>query len=77
MNKRMPVSAKLDPRLMIKSSVRFVVEVVAALTTVILLPIARFADRRSEPCLHLPDHPVAVVHGAVTNFAGPNPARTE
>src|SRR5258705_12461009 len=53
MNKRMPVSAmldpkivmpaigsafaKLDPRLMIKSPVMFVVEVVAALTTVIFL----------------------------------------
>ena len=53
MNKRMPVSAmldpkivmpaigssfrKLDPRVMIKSPVMFVVEVVAALTTVIFL----------------------------------------
>ncbi len=26
---------------------------------------ARSRDRRSEPRLHLPDHPVAVVHGAV------------
>ena len=29
---------------------------------------ARPRDRRSEPRLHLPDHPVAVVHGAVRQF---------
>src|SRR5664279_2444082 len=37
LNKRMPVSAMLDPRVMIKSPVMFVVEVVAALTTVIFV----------------------------------------
>ena len=82
LNKRMPVSAmldpkivmpaigsafaKLDPRLMIRNPVMFVVEIVAALTTVIFL--RDLVDRRRRPRLHLPDHPLAVVHGAVRQF---------
>src|SRR6202048_137468 len=31
---------------------------------------ARPRDRRRQPCIHLPDHPVAVVHGAVREFGG-------
>ena len=57
---------KLDPRLMIKSPVMFVVEVVAALTTVIFL--RNLMTGGGEPRLLLPDHPVAVVHGAVRQF---------
>ncbi len=55
--------AKLDPRLMVKNPVMFVVEVVAALTTVLFL--RDLVDGRREHRLHVPDHPVAVVHGAV------------
>ena len=82
LQKRVPVSAmldpkivfpaigsafvKLDPRLMIKNPVMFVVEVVAALTTVIFLRDLVTGGRQSR--LHLPDHPVAVVHGAVRQF---------
>ena len=77
--KRMPVSAlfdpkivmpaigsafaKLDPRTLIKNPVMFVVEVVAVLTTIILL--RDLVHRRRESRLHVPDRPVAVVHGAV------------
>ena len=57
---------KLDPRLMIKSPVMFVVEIVAALTTVIFL--RDLVTGGAEPRVHLPDHPVAVVHGAVRQF---------
>ena len=79
LQKRMPVSAmldpkivvpaigsafaKLDPRLMIKNPVMFVVEVVAALTTVIFVKNVVTGGSRSG--LRVPDHPVAVVHGAV------------
>ena len=82
MNKRMPVSAmldpkivmpaigsafaKLDPRVMIKSPVMFVVEVVAALTTVIFL--RDLVTGGAESRLHLPDHRLAMVHGAVRQF---------
>ena len=58
--------AKLDPRLMIKNPVMFVVEIVAALTTVIFLRDLVTGGRGAR--LHLPDHPVAVVHGAVRQF---------
>ena len=77
--KRMPVSAlldpkivgpaigsafvKLDPRTLIKNPVMFVVEIVAALTTIDLR--ARAGHGRREPRLHVPDHPVAVDHRAV------------
>ena len=44
----------------------FVLEVVTALTTVIL--IRDLVDRRREPRLRVPDHPLAVVHGAVRQF---------
>ena len=57
---------KLDPRPMIKNPVMFVVEVVAVLTTVIFLRDLR--HRRRESRLHLPDHPLALVHGAVREF---------
>ena len=57
---------KLDPRLMIKNPVMFVVEVVAALTTVIFL--RDLVTGGDESRLHVPDHPVAVVHGAVRQF---------
>ena len=53
---------------MIKNPVMFVVEVVAALTTVIFL--RNLVTGGGEPRLHLPDHPVAVVHGAVRQFRG-------
>ena len=82
LRKRMPVSAltdpkivmpaigsafaKLDPRALMKNPVMFVVEVVAALTTVIFL--RDLADRRRAPRLHLPDHRLAVDHGAVRQF---------
>ena len=58
--------AKLDPRLMIKNPVMFVVEIVAALTTVIFL--RDLVTGGENLGLHLPDHPVAVVHGAVCQF---------
>ena len=54
---------KLDPRVMIKNPVMFVVEIVAALTTVIFL--RDLGDRRRPSRLHLPDHRLAVVHRAV------------
>ena len=57
---------KLDPRLMIKNPVMFVVEVVAALTTVIFL--RDLVTGGAESRIHVPDHPVAVVHGAVRQF---------
>ena len=77
--KRMPVSAlfdpkivvpaigsafvKLDPRTLIKNPVMFVLEIVTALTTVIL--VRDLVDRRRAHRLRVPDHPLAVVHGAV------------
>ena len=57
---------KLDPRMMVKNPVMFVVEVVAALTTVIFLRDLVTGGER--PRLYLSDHPVAVVHGAVRQF---------
>lgn len=79
LQKRVPVSAmldpkivvpaigsafvKLDPRVMVKNPVMFVVEVVAALTTVIF--IRNVLTGRPGSGIHLPDHPLAVVHGAV------------
>ena len=58
---------KLNPRLMMKNPVMFVVEVGAAMTTV--LAVAR-PRHRAQPSarLHLPDHALAVVHGAVRQF---------
>ena len=77
--KRMPVSAlldpkivvpaigsafvKLDPRTLIKNPVMFVLEIVTALTTVIL--VRDLVDRRRAHRLRVPDHPLAVVHRAV------------
>ena len=58
--------AKLDPRAMMKNPVMFVVEVVAALTTVIF--IRDWIERQRASRLHLPDHRLAVVHGAVRQF---------
>ena len=58
--------AKLDPRLMVKNPVMFVVETVAALTYGDLR--ARSRHRRRQPWLHRPDHYLAVVHGAVRQF---------
>ena len=54
---------KLDPRTLMKNPVMFVLEVVTALTTVILIRdlVTGGANHR----LRVPDHPVAVVHGAV------------
>ena len=49
--------------MMIRNPVMFVVEIVAALTTVIFL--RDLADRRRTSRLHLPDHPLALVHRAV------------
>ena len=48
---------KLDPRLMIKNPVMFVVEVVATLTTVIFVRDLVTGGRLAR--LHLPDHPLA------------------
>ena len=87
--KRMPVSAlldpkivvpaigqafvKLDPRTLIKNPVMFVLEVVTALTTVIL---ARdLDDRRRSDRVRVSNHPVAVVHRAVRQFRGGNRGR--
>ena len=77
--KRMPVSAlldpkivvpaigsafvKLDPRTLIKNPVMFVLEIVTALTTVIL--VRDLVTGGEQHRLRVPDHPVAVVHGAV------------
>ena len=55
--------AKLDPRLMMKNPVMFVVEVVAALTTVIF--IRDWVNGGEHLRLHLPDHCLAVVHRPV------------
>ena len=55
--------AKLDPRLMVKNPVMFVVEVVAALTTVIFL--RDLATGGAQPLVHAADHHLAVVHRAV------------
>ena len=52
--------AKLDPRLMMKNPVMFVVEVVAALTTVIF--IRDWVNGGEHLRFHLPDHRLAVVH---------------
>ena len=54
---------KLDPRLMIKNPVMFVVEIVAALTTIIFLRDIGTGGGASR--LHLPDHPLAVGDRAV------------
>ena len=53
---------KLDPRLMVKNPVMFVVEVVAALTTVLFMGSRH---RRRPLRLFAADHPVALVHGSV------------
>ena len=82
LRKRMPVSAlfdpkivvpaigsafvKLDPRTLMKNPVMFVLEVVTALTTVIL--IRDLVTGGAQYRLRVPDHPVAVVHGAVRQF---------
>ena len=55
--------AKLDPRLMMKNPVMFVVEIVAALTTVIF--IRDWVNGGEHLRLHLPDHRLAVVHRSV------------
>ena len=57
---------KLDPRLMVKNPVMFVVEIVAALTTVIFL--RDLVTGGENLAIHVPDYPVAVVHGAVRQF---------
>ena len=54
---------KLDPRKMIKNPVMFVVEVVAALTTVLF--VRDVAIGRGQPRLLRPDHPLALVHRPV------------
>ena len=77
--KRMPVSAlldpkivmpaigsafvKLDPRTLIKNPVMFVLEIVTALTTVIF--VRDLITGGENLALHVPDHRLAVVHGAV------------
>ena len=77
--KRMPVSAlldpkivmpaigsafvKLDPRTLIKNPVMFVLEIVTALTTVIL--VRDLVTGRGQHRLRIPDRRLAVVHGAV------------
>ena len=77
--KRMPVSAlldpkivvpaigsafvKLDPRTLMKNPVMFVLEIVTALTTVIL--IRDLVTGGAAHRLRVPDRPVAVVHRAV------------
>ncbi len=82
LNKRMPAAtlldpkivvpaigsafAKLDPRLMIKNPVMFVVEVVAALTTVLF--VRDLVTGGGQSRLHLPDHHLALVHRAVRQF---------
>ena len=55
--------AKLDPRLMMKNPVMFVVEVVAALTTVIF--IRDWVNGGDHLRLHVSDHCLAVVHRPV------------
>jgi hypothetical protein len=56
---------KLNPRTMMKNPVMFVVEVGAAMTTILAVrDIAREALGR----LHVSDHALAVVHGAVRQF---------
>ena len=54
---------KLDPRTLIKNPVMFVLEVVTALTTVIFVRDLVTGGGTSR--LRVPDHPLAVVHGAV------------
>ena len=54
------VRASSIRELMIKNPVMFVVEVVAALTTVLF--IRDLVTGGAEPRLHVPDHPLAVVH---------------
>ena len=54
---------KLNPLVMIKNPVMFVVEIVAALTTVIFL--RDLGNRRRTSRLHLPDHHLAVADRAV------------
>ena len=54
---------KLDPRTLMKNPVMFVLEIVTALTTVIL--IRDLVTGGDAYRLRVPDHPVAVVHGAV------------
>ena len=79
LRKRMPVSAlfdpkivvsaigsafvKLDPRTLIKNPVMFVLEIVTALTSVIL--IRDLLTGGTHGALRVPDHSVAVVHGFV------------
>ena len=58
--------AKLDPRLMMKNPVMFVVEVVAALTTVLF--IRDWVNGADHLGFHLPDHSLAVVHRSVRQF---------
>ena len=55
--------AKLDPRLQIKNPVMFVVEVVAALTTLIFIRDLFTGADQSQ--LHLSNHSVALDHGVV------------
>ena len=80
LRKRMPVATLLDPKIvgpaigqafvklnpatLIKNPVIFVLEIVTALTTVLLVRDLVHRGHR----LHLPDRPLAVVHRAVRQF---------
>ena len=57
---------KLDPRLMVRNPVMFVVEVVAALTT--LLFLRDLVTRRRRVRVLVPDQSLALVHRAVRQF---------
>ncbi len=59
---------KLDPRVLVRNPVMFVVEVVAALTT--LLFLRDLVAGASRPRLLLPDQSLALVHGAVRQLRG-------
>lgn len=54
---------KLDPRLVAKNPVMFVVEIGAAITTVVMLQ--QIGEWNWQRCFHSADHPVVVVHRVV------------
>ena len=56
---------KLDPRTLMKNPVMFVLEIVTALTTIL---VVRHRHRRTEHRVRTADRDLAVVHRAVREF---------
>ena len=67
---------KLDPRLMIRNPVMFVVEIVSVLTTILYLRDAPDRGRSRAAAVHLPDLALALDHLALCEFRRSRRRRT-